>query len=1529
MVGEISNVLRQQENPFIPYTCEVFVAMYSYPADQSAGAGLRMWGEPWAWYGIVATRNCHEQSSFKNWYISFYAKGYPFDINNATKSGECGEYRPVAPQPKTNCGNPINVMSGNKYQAERDIDFPSMSFTRYYNSVGDRESEFGNKWTHDFSSAVMGSATGMSTAGTMTLYVRRPDGTRKRFIFNNGNAVDDRGVPSRQLKPIVDQSGGVTGWEYGRNGESVELYDGNGRLVAINKSRGERITVSYDPAFPSRISAVTDARGRAFEFVYLPNGKLDSIRSGGIALVQYAYNADGMLSLAGYGDSTSRTYRYNEQGNTSGVNAPTLLTSIVDESQNTLSSFSYSADGKAVGTVQNGGVQSFVATYPTAQDGVVEVSQPLGATSRYDFDMINGHQRLASVTTQSAQGQQTESFTYDAYGRIDVTTNKAGTQTNYDYGSNGRISAVTYAYNLPAYRNYVSHVWDNDLGVLTEQATYDSSSSVPGVQIQKRNWTYNARGQVLAETVTDPAGASAQRTTTTAYCEQADVVAGTCPLIGLLKRVDGPRTDVNDVMTYSYYPADASGCAQGVVSCDYRRGDLRTVTNGLGHTTEILRYDVTGRPVSTRDANGVVTDLQYDGRGRLLSRKVRGSNPASEADDQVTSIEYWPTGLVKKVVRPDGGHTSYTYDGAQRLVGIADGAGNTISYTLNAAGEKTREEIRDGQGALLQALSKTYDTFGQLQSQIDAYGRATTFTRDALGNADQTTDALGRIADDDYDPLNRLRRSLRDVNGVAAETTYSYNTLGKVVRTVDPNGLNTDYAYNGFGDLTRLQSPDTGSTTYGYDAAGNRISRTDARNVQTQYTYDALKRVVAVVYPQEPALNVSYLYDIAQSDCIAGETFLVGRLAKMTDGSGSTTYCYDRFGQMTRKVQRTQDKTFTLRWSYAASGRLQTMTYPDGAIVDYVYDAQGRIAEIGVTSEGRARRKVVSSVQYHPFGGPARWESASGRILVRTQNQNGQSGVVQAQDLSGNPVSGLSVGYEFDEVGNLKRLRDGNQAEPPLRTYRYDGLNRLIEAKDGAGVVWESYAYDRTGNRTSSGRLISTTTQNCEGVQPGEPCTPGPTVTNWVTRTYNLVPQSHRVWTIGNTERRYDDAGNTVWIGLRSVEFEGPPGDPGPGDPPPGEGGESAAYAGTEQVGIGLEDGNEVPPGIVDRILTYNAANRLSALSVGGQTTITYRYNGNGERVYRSGSGQTAYTMFDAVGQWIGDFDGNGQMLQQMIWFNGLPVGLVTKIDGAPRLLHVEPDALGTPRAVIDPTRGTLGTVVWRWDPSGEAFGEDVPDQDPDGDGAWFVLDQRFPGQQYDSETGFNYNYFRDYDAATGRYVESDPIGLAGGINTYAYSQLSPLTNRDMYGLRVDWSGTVVGGSAISVFGAGFFLYDLTSECVNGKRAHAKVVASAVAAGGGLTYTGSGSSAKFYDFRSTPEPEVFNGAFVMWSAGVAAGSYSLGCSMTTMGDAYTEQGLFDVCSANSSRGIDASFAIFLGASVVVSSQVWDCDHCTQ
>jgi RHS repeat-associated protein len=171
--------------------------------------------------------------------------------------------------------------------------------------------------------------------------------------------------------------------------------------------------------------------------------------------------------------------------------------------------------------------------------------------------------------------------------------------------------------------------------------------------------------------------------------------------------------------------------------------------------------------------------------------------------------------------------------------------------------------------------------------------------------------------------------------------------------------------------------------------------------------------------------------------------------------------------------------------------------------------------------------------------------------------------------------------------------------------------------------------------------------------------------------------------------------------------------------------------------------------------------------------------------------------------QGVGDFDGDGKAdiywrrgegsagSQEYVYLGDIPVAVFTGDSGS-TANYVHADHLNTPRLVAN----AAGTPVWLWDQS-EPFGNNVANENPSGLGTFeFVL--RFPGQYFDRETFLYYNYFRDYDPSLGRYVQSDPIGLEGGLNTYAYVGGNPISSTDSLGLIVNVSGLAGGRSSKS-----------------------------------------------------------------------------------------------------------------------------------
>ncbi|MCC6562760.1 MAG: RHS repeat protein, partial [Xanthomonadales bacterium] len=816
------------------------------------------------------------------------------------------------------------------------------------------------------------------------------------------------------------------------------------------------------------------------------------------------------------------------------------------------------------------------------------------------------------------------------------------------------------------------------------------------------------------------------------YCDAGDADFGTstCAREGLLQWVDGPRTDVSDLTSYAYRAADDAACVGAPTTCAYRRGDLWKTTNALGHVSEVLRYDGAGRVLSMRDGNGLVTDLEYTPRGWLQRRIVRGPDAGGEGDDAITVFEYEPYGSIKKVTQPDGSFLRYHYDAAHRLNAISDVAGDRIDYTLDAAGNRLKEETKDPSGNVKRLLARQYDALSRMRAQVNAPFAAmpnlddpavkkTRFEYDANGNSQLVTDALDVATDNDYDALNRLIRSIGDVGGIHADSQFAYDARDNLRSVTDPKGLVTHYTYDGLDNQTQLQSPDTGTTTYAHDAAGNRISQTDARGVTSLYGYDALNRLRTVSVP-DSALNLGFDYDLAPASCDASEQAAVGRLSRFSDATGSTEFCYEPRGNLTRKTQETAGVTLTVRYAWNAAGRLQSISYPSGTTLRFERDAEGRVQRMFVSLLGNDEKELVSAVNYLPFG-PVAGITWNNPDAVHARGVEGTPTSLQQtrsydqnywiDRIESSLAEGLQADFTTDVVGNISAIAGAGGA--PVSGYGYDDLYRLTS--ESAPALSLAHAYDATGNRTAETVAGATTV-------------------------YAYPPDSHRLTSIGRTARTFDEAGNLRV--LNSFNRSSP------------------EYA-------------------------YDDRNRMAAYRVGGRDVATYAHNARGERVRKQlpKAGTETLFVYAEGGQLLGEYDADGNLLQEYAWLDALPVAVLKKAGLHP----IEPDHLGTPRRAIAPE---LDRAVWAWDLQGPAFGTHAANDDPDADGQPFPLNLRFPGQYLDAESNLHYNYFRDYDPATGRYVESDPVGLEGGIATYSYVTSQPLDFADADGLRPCRRGT-------------------------------------------------------------------------------------------------------------------------------------------
>jgi RHS repeat-associated protein len=198
----------------------------------------------------------------------------------------------------------------------------------------------------------------------------------------------------------------------------------------------------------------------------------------------------------------------------------------------------------------------------------------------------------------------------------------------------------------------------------------------------------------------------------------------------------------------------------------------------------------------------------------------------------------------------------------------------------------------------------------------------------------------------------------------------------------------------------------------------------------------------------------------------------------------------------------------------------------------------------------------------------------------------------------------------------------------------------------------------------------------------------------------------------------------------------------------------------------------------VGNALQYNQGGRLAAVvtqpaSGKAAQTTSYAYDAFGQRLLKQGPQGLRFYQYDRAGHLIEEgslANGSAAPERDYIYLGNRPVALLLPSTGALFFLHG--DRLDTPQFATDAAQRA------EWKAAYQPFGAIRP--------VILNLAQnlRVPGQYADQETGYHHNGFRDYDPSLGRYLESDPLGAGGGLNTYAYAFGNPVKRFDRFGLK-------------------------------------------------------------------------------------------------------------------------------------------------
>ncbi|MDQ0086554.1 RHS repeat-associated protein [Variovorax boronicumulans] len=730
---------------------------------------------------------------------------------------------------------------------------------------------------------------------------------------------------------------------------------------------------------------------------------------------------------------------------------------------------------------------------------------------------------------------------------------------------------------------------------------------------------------------------------------------------------------------------------------------------------------------------------------------------------QTTVLTYKPYGTVETVSLPSGLVLTYAYDAAHRLVGWSNNRGESGTYTLDGMGNRTAEQIKDSAGNVAWSVARTINNINRLSGKTEGVNQSSTFGYDANGELTRATNGLNQNTNYGLDGLRRVKTVTDAANSSAS---LSYNALDAVTSASDFKGVVTAYGRDAQGNATTESSADTGASSTQYDNLGLPSQITDALGQATTITRDALGRPTGLVFADGKTTTLRY-------DLTANSK---SYLSEIVDRSGTTEYTRDAFGRVTLKKQTLANGSVQqVSYAYNANGTLASIGYPNGGTLSHTYDATGRLT--GLSLNGNP---LVTGIAWNPLGQPTAWTWAFASPALTAS---------RAYDTAGRLTSTEFSSYGYDAAGRITSLTQNlwqpGDTDPTHSTIAhanvtwsvgYNAVGRITSFNATGNTA--GFGYDANGNRSSSTRAV-------DGTSTSRTYTVGST-SNQLTGFTQLINGASST----SVTYAYNANGDLVSDGLRSYGYDA-------------EGRLSNTTTGATDVSpttryahnaLGQRvfkteplyppsQGDEADPGFMQSLIAFFRQLWSPTTATAEQLGYAYVYDEQGTLIAEVGSGGT---------------NSAGEAQYIYLPTAGGPMPIAAVINGTTYAVHS--DHLNTPRRLTDAS----GQAAWQW--SYSAFGEGKPTlakyrfanldvtPNPGTTGISEVkFNLRYPGQYADEESGLFYNYFRSYDARTGRYSQPDPIGLEGGWNRFGYVDGNPLSFIDPDGLQFLDSTTLAG----------------------------------------------------------------------------------------------------------------------------------------
>jgi RHS repeat-associated protein len=668
-------------------------------------------------------------------------------------------------------------------------------------------------------------------------------------------------------------------------------------------------------------------------------------------------------------------------------------------------------------------------------------------------------------------------FLFSSTGQLKTITDRNGNVTTLSYSEGGHLETVTdpsgrklrFAFNgeglVESIKDPMGHTVKYEY-----EASNLKSVTLPGESSPRWQYKYDPSHELT--TITD--GRSGK--TTNEYDSAYRVVAQTDPLerkmtwsyaAGETKVTDATGAvtlakfegNLPSEVTRGYGTASATTTKYGYDAAD----NVSSVTDPNGHTTK-YEYDAEGNRIKAVDALSDESKWTYDtkhdvltattprGETTTIKRDSHGNpevieRPAPGAKTQLTKNKYSSTGLLESITDPLERVWKYEYDSYGDRASEIDPEGDKRTFAYDEDSHET--STVSPRGHLEGAEEAKFTTAIERDAQerplkvTDPLGHATKYAYDANGSLEKLTDANGHATKYEYDADNEQIK-VTQPNGATSET--GYDEAGRVINQTDGNKHSTKYVRNVLGEVTEVEDPLKRKTTKEYDAASNLTGLTDPAKRTATYTYDHANQLTEVSYSDGKTPTVKYEYD---KD---------GELAKMVDGTGTSSYTYDQLDRLSEAEDGHKD---IVKYEYDLAAQLTGITYPGGKAITRAFDNAGRLKSVSDWLEHTTKFAYDADSEQTATTWPSATSEEDTYAFNEADQLTGQAFKKGAETLA-------SLEYSRDNDGQLKTTKQSGLPGEAEVAYSYDENSRLTKA--GA----RSYEYDNADNPTKTGESTNT-----------------------------------------------------------------------------------------------------------------------------------------------------------------------------------------------------------------------------------------------------------------------------------------------------------------------------------------------------------------------------------------------------------------------------------------------------------------------